>query len=66
MMTIETPRGAIKMKAELTKGIIRDVVCIPHAWAGANANLLTDEKPVEAAMGYPALKALLCRVSAGA
>jgi len=64
MMTIETTRGAIEMKAELTEGIIPDVVCIPHAWAGANANLLTDEKPVEAAMGYPALKALLCRVSA--
>jgi anaerobic selenocysteine-containing dehydrogenase len=63
MMTIETTRGATEIKAEVTEDIIPDVVCIPHAWAEVNANCLTDEKPADAAVGNPALKALLCKVS---
>jgi anaerobic selenocysteine-containing dehydrogenase len=64
-MVIETPRGGIEMIAAVTEDILPGVVCIPHGWPGANANILTSEEPADAVVGNPCLKALLCRISAG-
>ena len=64
IMVIETKRGSIKIKADVTEDIIPEVVCIPHGWAEANANILTDEKPADLVVGNPSLKALLCKISA--
>ena len=45
IITIETKRGKIEIKAKVTEDIIPNVICIPHGWAQSNANALTDEKP---------------------
>ncbi|MFC1847684.1 molybdopterin-dependent oxidoreductase [Chloroflexota bacterium] len=63
-IAIETMRGRIEMIADVTEDILPDVVCIPHGWPGANANILTNEEPADPVVGNPCLKALLCRVSA--
>jgi anaerobic selenocysteine-containing dehydrogenase len=59
---VETKRGRIEIKFKVTEDIIPNVVCVPHGWAEANVNILTDETPADPVIGYPALKALLCRV----
>jgi anaerobic selenocysteine-containing dehydrogenase len=62
MIVIETKRGSIKMKAKVTEDIAPSVVSIPHGWAQANANVLTDITHRDPISGYPELKALLCRI----
>ena len=42
MVTIESPRGSIRMKANLTDDIHPSVISVPHGWSEANVNLLTD------------------------
>lgn len=61
-IVVETRRGSIKMKARVTQDIAPQVVSIPHGWAQANANVLTDIRNRDPISGYPELKALLCRV----
>lgn len=62
MAVVETKRGRIEIKVKVTEDILPGVVSIPHGWAQANVNLLTDETPADPVIGYPALKALLCRI----
>ncbi|MDP2718544.1 MAG: molybdopterin-dependent oxidoreductase [Dehalococcoidia bacterium] len=62
MCGIETPRGMIKMRALVTQDILEGVVSIPHGWAVANANILTDIKMKDAIVGYPETKAIACRL----
>lgn len=62
-MVVETKRGYIEIKARVTADILPRVLNIPHGWAQSNVNLLTDGQTVDPVTGYPALKALLCRVS---
>lgn len=62
MIGIETPRGQIKMKAKVTEDIKEGVVSIPHGWAVANANILTDITMRDAIVGYPETKAIACRL----
>ncbi len=63
MINVETKRGAIQIKARLTEDILPHVINIPHGWSQSNVNLLTDEKSADPVTGYPALKALLCKIS---
>jgi len=65
MVAIESPRGTIEMKAKVTDDIHPKVVSIPHGWAQANANLLTQSKPDvrDPISGYPPLRTGLCSVS---
>ncbi|KUK53649.1 MAG: Nitrate reductase [Desulfotomaculum sp. 46_296] len=63
---IESPRGEIKIKIKITRDILPGVINIPHGWGRANVNLLTDSAPVDPVTGYPALKALLCRIKKSA
>ena len=62
MMRIETLRGAIQIKATVTDSIHPKLIEVPHGWAEANANLLTDnsQDPIS---GFPPYRASLCRVS---
>jgi thiosulfate reductase/polysulfide reductase chain A len=72
---IETRRGKIQQKAEITDGIDPRVIHVEHAWWfpeeedpehgiwRCNANLLTDNgPPYDPAMGTYQLRALLCRI----
>jgi len=62
MIVIETRRGSIKLKAKVTEDIAPQVVSIPHGWAQANVNVLTDITARDPVSGYPTLKGLLCRI----
>ena len=74
---IESPRGKVKQRAKLTKGIDPRVVAAQHGWwfpevktpdhgwMESNINILTDNDPqgYDPAMGSTNLRALLCRIS---
>lgn len=60
---IETRRGQIQITFRVTEGIMPGIVHVPHGWAQANVNELTEAVAADGATGYPALKSLLCRVS---
>jgi anaerobic selenocysteine-containing dehydrogenase len=62
MVAIETKKGSIKVKAKVTEDIAPQVVSIPHGWAQANVNILTDLDLREPITGYPERNAVLCRV----
>jgi len=62
MAAIETKGGEIKMRVRTTQDLLPGIVSIPHGWAEANANLLTELEPHDPVTGYPELKALLCRI----
>jgi anaerobic selenocysteine-containing dehydrogenase len=72
---IETRRGRIKQRANITDGIDRRVINIEFGWWfperqdgewgvwDSNANVLTDiGPPYDPAMGTYQLRALLCRI----
>jgi anaerobic selenocysteine-containing dehydrogenase len=59
---VESKRGFIKLKAKVTEDVPTWLVNIPHGWAEANVNLLTDDGGRDPISGFPPLKSLLCRV----
>lgn len=71
---IESPRGKIKMKAQLTKGIDPVVVHAQHGWWfpekdapdhgvwDSNVNLLTDDQPADSVTGSSPINCLLCKI----
>ena len=61
-IAVETRKGQIKIKVRTTEDLLPNVVSIPHGWAEANANLLTELEPRDPVTGYTELKALLCRI----
>ena len=63
MMAVETRKGRIKIRVGTTEDLLPGVVSIPHGWAEANANVLTELEPRDPVTGYTELKALLCRIS---
>ena len=63
MMKVETTKGTIEIKASTTEDLHQDILSIPHGWARANANQLTELEPRDPVTGYTEMKALLCRVS---
>jgi len=63
MVTVESPRGKIGLRAAVTEDIHPRVVSVQHGWGGnANVNLLMDDTPRDPVSGYPSLKASLCKV----
>lgn len=66
MMTVETIKGQIKMKAKTVEELAPGVLSIPHGWAEANANELTELEPRDPVTGYTEMKSLLCRISKAA
>jgi anaerobic selenocysteine-containing dehydrogenase len=59
---VESPRGSVTMKAKVTAGIIPQTVHLPHGWAAADCNLLTDHEKRDPVSGFPGLKSSLCRI----
>ena len=62
MIGIETPRGSIKMRANVTPDILPGVVSVPHGWADANCNILLDAKLLDPVSGYITLRGVACRL----
>ena len=63
MVTIESPRGSVRMKAGLTDDIHPAVISVPHGWSEANVNLLTTDAQVDPVTAFIGFKSVLCRVS---
>jgi len=61
-IAVETRKGRIEIKVGVTEDLLPGVVSIPHGWAEANANLLTELEPRDPVTGYTQLKVLLCRI----
>ncbi len=59
---VETPRGSIKIKANVTEDIKPGVVSVPHGWAEANCNVLLDAKLLDHVSGYITMNAVACRL----
>jgi len=59
---VETKKGKIKIKVKCSEDIMPGVISIPHGWAQANVNILTDISVRDPISGYPELKALRCRI----
>lgn len=62
MISVTTRKGSIKLRARLTEDIAQGVVSVPHGWAQANVNELTDLGARDPVSGYPILKGLLCKI----
>ena len=63
-VTVSSPRGSIKMKANVTDTILAGVVSMPHHWPGeANVNLLIDDQSLDPISGFPPFKSQLCQVT---
>jgi anaerobic selenocysteine-containing dehydrogenase len=60
---VETPRGSVEMVARVTDNIMPGVVDVPHGWENANVNILVDPGASDPISGFPAVKALLCRLA---
>ncbi len=59
-----SPRGSIKMKANVTDTILSGVVSLPHHWPGeANVNALVDDKTLDPISGFIPCKSQLCQVA---
>ena len=63
MIEVQTKRGAIRVRANVTEDIVPGAISINHGWREANVNILTDDTPVDPVAGNPSLKAMLCRVT---
>jgi anaerobic selenocysteine-containing dehydrogenase len=62
LIGLETPRGSIKIKANVTQDIKPGVVAVPHGWAEANCNILLDAKLKDEVSGYITMNSVACRV----
>jgi anaerobic selenocysteine-containing dehydrogenase len=65
-VTVSSPRGSIKMKANVTDAILDGVVSLPHHWPGeANVNTLVDDRTLDPISGFLPCKSQLCQVTKG-
>jgi anaerobic selenocysteine-containing dehydrogenase len=63
-VVISSPRGNVKMKANVTDAILPGVISTPHHWPDeANINLLIDDKNLDPISGFPPFKSQLCQIS---
>ena len=63
IVEVESPRGSIKLKAEVTDAIHPKVISIPHGWTEANVNLLTSDLEVDPVTAFIGFKSVLCRIN---
>ncbi|MFC1980126.1 molybdopterin-dependent oxidoreductase [Chloroflexota bacterium] len=63
MVTVESIRGSIKIKAKLTEDVHPKVVSMQHGWSDTVANYLTDDEERDPISGYPGFRSVLCRVT---
>ena len=61
---VSSPRGSVKLSADVTDTILSGVVHIPHHWPEkANVNILTDDRHLDPISGFPAFKSQPCQVT---
>jgi len=61
---VTSPRGRVKVKANVTDTILAGVVHLPHHWPDeTNANILCDDAYLDPISGFPAFKSQLCQVN---
>lgn len=63
IIKIESKRGSIELKAEITEDILPTTIVVPHGWNDANANELTDNISLDPITGFPSDRALQVKVS---
>lgn len=63
IVTVESPRGSIKIKAKLTEDVHPKVVSIQMGWSEANANFLTSNETSDPVLGLAGFRSVLCRVT---
>ncbi len=64
MVTVSSPRGSIKLKADVIDTILPGVVMIPHQWPSeANVNILVDDQNLDPISGFAPFKSQLCQVT---
>jgi anaerobic selenocysteine-containing dehydrogenase len=61
-VTLSTPRGEIRAKANLTEVVIPGVISMYHGFPGADVNELIDPAYRDPISGYPGYKSLLCEI----
>jgi len=79
-VTVESPRGQVRAKAEVSHEIGEGVIALPrpgwrdeckelglpgYSWDGANPNILVPSEPAEPHYGSTAMRSSLCRVVKG-
>jgi len=62
MIGVETPRGMIRIKANVTEDIMEGVISVPYGWASSNVNVLLDSTLRDPISGYMELRGIACRV----
>lgn len=71
LVSMETPRDSVEMRAYVTNDIIKGAIDAnmggggplgPEAWKKANVNALTDLQNYDPISGFPVYKSLLCEV----
>ena len=64
MVAVSSPRGSIKLKADVTDIILPGVVHLPHQWSGeANVNILVDDQNLDPISGFAPFKSQLCQIT---
>jgi anaerobic selenocysteine-containing dehydrogenase len=61
-VSLSTPRGSIKVRANLTEMVPSGVVSMYHGYPEASVNLLVEPDYRDPISGYPGFKSLLCQV----
>ncbi|MFC1866946.1 molybdopterin-dependent oxidoreductase [Thermodesulfobacteriota bacterium] len=62
MAHIETTKGGIDIKIVTNEDLHPGIISVPHGWAKANVNNLTELEPRDPVTGYTEMKALLCNI----
>ena len=61
---VSSPRGSIRLRAQVTDIVPPGVVHAMHHWQGdANVNILADDRALDPISGFGSFKAQLCQVS---
>jgi anaerobic selenocysteine-containing dehydrogenase len=61
-VSLSTPRGSIRVRANLTERVPPGVASMYHAYPEANVNLLVEPDYLDPISAYPGFKSLLCQV----
>jgi anaerobic selenocysteine-containing dehydrogenase len=62
-VSLATPRGSIRVRANLTEMVSPGVVNMYHGYPEASVNLLIEPDYLDPISGYPGFKSLLCQVA---
>ena len=61
-VSLSTPRGSVKVQANLTEIVPPGVISIYHGWTEVEVNTLIDPGYLDPISGFPGFKSLICQV----